>query len=104
MNNYGHTFFNPAFSHIYIEEKAADCVETKAVLSKFPHARRIVVRHYKDVFCRSHQEFSLQKKSPNLILAKRDTPCLYEGGKAVPRLWIFTFLLHFQRDELCLRL
>lgn len=81
MNNYGHTFFNPAFSHIYIEEKAADCVETKAVLSKFPHARRIVVRHYKDVFCRSHQEFSLQKKSPNLILAKRDTRCLYEGAK-----------------------
>ncbi len=81
MNNCEHTYCNPAFSHLYIEEKAAEYAVTKMVLSKFSHAQHIQIRHYKDVFCRGHQNFFLQKKSPSLILAKRDTPCLYEGAK-----------------------
>jgi len=45
-----------------------------------PSSQRIVIRHYKDVFCRSRQNYTLQKKSPALILANDQGSLLYKGA------------------------
>ncbi|MCI9626931.1 MAG: radical SAM protein [Clostridia bacterium] len=81
MNNFDNISFKPAFSHIYIEEKALYHPVTEQILQKFPQAKQIRIAHYKDVFCRSRQQFGLQKQSPKLILAKRENTCIYEGAK-----------------------
>ncbi len=81
MNNFESVSFKPAFSHIYIEEKALHHQVTEQILQKFPRAQQTIISHYKDVFCRSRQQFGLQKKSPKLILAKRENACIYEGAR-----------------------
>lgn len=81
MNNFDNASYKPAFSHIYIEEKALQHSRAEQVLQKFPQAQQIIISHYKDVFCRSRQQFGLQKKSPKLILAKQENTCIYEGAK-----------------------
>lgn len=81
MNNFDNISFKPAFSHVYIEEKALHYPVTEQILQKFPQAERVGIAHYKDVFCRSKQQFGLQKQSPKLILAKRKNTCIYEGAK-----------------------
>lgn len=40
----------------------------------------IKIKHYKDVFNRSHQNFSLQKNAPSLILAKKTGTLIYHGA------------------------
>ena len=40
----------------------------------------IYVRHYKDVFNRSHQSFMRQKAHQALILAKKEGQLIYEGA------------------------
>ena len=81
MNSFKTVFFEPTFSHVYIEEKALQHRVTQQILQKLPQAKRIVIGHYKDVFCRSRQMVRLQKKSPKLILAMRESACVYEGAK-----------------------
>ena len=67
----------PKFSHIYIEEEAHEYSLSDTILRKFPNASIINIKHYKDVFNRSGQDFQTQKKSMNLILAKKKPPFLY---------------------------
>lgn len=67
------------FSHIYIEERVAAYPVAQHVLSRFPGSIRIMIRHYKDVFNRPHQDFRRQKASPKLILAVKQEPFLYPG-------------------------
>ncbi len=67
------------FSHIYIEERAAAYPVAQHVLSRFPGSIRVMVRHYKDVFNRPHQDFRRQKASTKLILAVKREPFLYPG-------------------------
>lgn len=50
------------------------------IIEKFPHAKTVTITHYKDVFCRSKQNYYLQKQSPNLILAKKRNNLIYEGA------------------------
>lgn len=74
------TFYNSFFSHIYIEKEAYDYPITKKILDRYQDATLIDINHYKDVFNRSGQEFTAQKKSPSLILAKSRSSLLYEGA------------------------
>lgn len=73
-------YFNPFFSHIYVETKVKDHPRTQMILKRFPCAKIVEIRHYKDVFCRSRQSGALQHCSQNLILAAREGSLLYEGA------------------------
>ncbi|RHP34443.1 SPL family radical SAM protein [Lachnotalea sp. AF33-28] len=80
MNSLSRGLFNPYFSHIYIEEALAGKEETEEVLRHFPHAVKVKISHYKDVFCRSRQDCALQKQSPSLILAAKQEHLIYPGA------------------------
>ncbi len=58
----------PAFSVAYAEEE---------VISE---TSQIPIRHYKDLFNRSHQNFARQKKAPSLIFAKKTGTLIYPGA------------------------
>ncbi|TGL08742.1 SPL family radical SAM protein [Leptospira levettii] len=73
-----------SFSHIYIEETVADHFRTKEILSKFPNAIQIPIRHYKDSFNRNSQNFRIQKQSPKLVLAEKKEHFLYPGSDFSP--------------------
>ena len=49
-------------------------------MQKFSSSKIIFIKHYKDVFNRPNQDFGVQSKSKNLILARRAAPFLYEGS------------------------
>ncbi len=80
MSNLSQNLFNPYYSHIYIEKEAYDHPNTQRIISHFPNSILVEINHYKDVFCRSHQNYMLQKQSPSLILAKKQNNLLYEGA------------------------
>jgi len=65
---------------MYIEEGAASYPMTELLTRRFPNARRILTRHYQDVFNRPNQNFQLQKGSMKLILAVKEDNLLYEGS------------------------
>lgn len=69
------------FSHIYIEEEAYSYPRTREILEEFPDSTVIPIKHYKDVFNRSHQDFEAQKQSQMLILAVKKDHLVYEGAK-----------------------
>ncbi len=68
------------FSHLYIEESVKDEPLTKEITAKFSKSKIITIKHYKDVFNRPNQNFAVQSRSKNLILARREAPFLYEGS------------------------
>lgn len=70
-----------SFSHIYIEKEAEHYPESKRILERFPNSQVIEIDSYKEVFSRNNQNFSLQKKSPKLILAVKKENYIYEGAK-----------------------
>ena len=70
----------PLFSHIYIEESLLGGEEAEAILRKFPKAKCIPIRHYKDLFNRRKQNRALQEKSRKLILAKKEGQRIYPGA------------------------
>ena len=59
------------FSHIYIEEEMKDNAMTKKIASFFPHASKIIIHDYRDVFNRRKQSHAHQKSSQNLISLKK---------------------------------
>ena len=63
-----------------MEEDLLNHPQTKEILEKFPQAIKITITHYKDVFCRSKQNYYLQKQSPSLILAQKKNQLIYEGA------------------------
>jgi spore photoproduct lyase len=73
-------YYNEHFSHIYIEKDIRNHPNTQNILSHFPRANLIEINHYKEIFCRSHQNYCLQKQSPKLILAKKQNSLMYEGA------------------------
>ncbi len=73
-------YYNPFFSHIYVEEAMQDHLRTKRILQRFPDANVILIGHYKDVFCRKGQNYILQQQSQNLILAAKQGSLIYEGA------------------------
>ena len=70
----------PPFSHIYIEEALLGGEEAEAILRKFPKAKCIPIRHYKDLFNRRKQNRALQEKSRKIILAKKEGQRSYPGA------------------------
>ena len=68
------------YSHIYIEEALLGGEEAEAILRKFPKAKCIPIRHYKDLFNRRKQNRALQEKSRKLILAKKEGQRIYPGA------------------------
>ena len=78
MNNMNN--MNPDFSHIYIEEDIFAHPVTQRILSRLPDSTNIMVKHYKDVFCKKNQHFSAQAVSRKLILAKKRDTLLYKGS------------------------
>ena len=70
----------PPFSHIYVEEELLGGEEVLAILKKFPKAKCIPIRHYKDLFNRRKQNRALQEKSQKLILAKKEGQRIYPGA------------------------
>lgn len=69
------------FSHIYVEDDVAEMPLCQAILSHFPKAKVIHIHHYKDVFNRNHQDFLLQYRTQNLILAANHGQLVYPGAK-----------------------
>ena len=80
MKNLKENCFSPVFSHIYVEEQVWEHPRTKAVLKRFPSAYVIKIGHYKDVFCRSGQDYGKQRRAQSLILAKKQGRLIYEGA------------------------
>lgn len=68
------------FSHIYIEDSIADSNEVHAITAHFPHAERIKIHHYKDVFNRRGQSAETQHHAQALILARKEGNLIYEGA------------------------
>lgn len=73
-------WYQPAFSHIYVEQEVWTHPRTKALLAKFPQAKVVPIAHYKDVFCRKHQNVSQQHQAQKLILAAKHGNLVYEGA------------------------
>lgn len=80
MKNLKNDYYNPFFSHIYVEKAVQNHPRTRRILQKFPDASVIFIDHYKDVFCRKGQNFILQQRSPNLILGAKQGNLIYEGA------------------------
>ena len=68
------------FQHIYVEEALLQSPEAKGILQKFPKAKVIPIKHYKDVFNRKKQGRLPQSRSRKLILAKKEGQRLYDGA------------------------
>lgn len=80
MKNLGQNLWNYNFSHIYVEKDAEDNINTKKILDHFKNARKISIDSYKEIFNRPHQDFNVQKKSINLILAVKKDNFIYKGA------------------------
>lgn len=80
MKSLKQDYYNPFFSHIYVEKAVQDHPRTRRILQSFPHAAIISIDHYKDIFCRKGQDFIQQQRSQNLILGKKQGNLIYEGA------------------------
>lgn len=80
MKNLREDYYNPFFSHIYVEKAVRKHPRTQKILARFPDAEVIEIEHYKDVFCRSRQSCQKQHQSKKLILAAKKGTLVYEGA------------------------
>lgn len=71
------------FSHIYLEREAEAYPLAQKVLKRFSRATVVAVEDYKDIFGRPRQNFQLQKKSSQLILAVKKDALIYAGSSNV---------------------
>lgn len=69
------------FCAIYVEEAAWAFPLTRQLLDRMSACPVIRIRHYKDVFNRARQNPVWQKEHQALILAVKESPCLYDGPK-----------------------
>ncbi|MEA1920785.1 MAG: radical SAM protein, partial [Campylobacterota bacterium] len=68
------------FSHVYVERSILEDPRAQRIMARFEKSHIIIIEHYKDIFNRQGQSFRAQSRSKNLILAKKETPFLYEGS------------------------
>lgn len=80
MKNLKTDCYNPFFSHIYVEKSVQNHPRAREILAKFPSAEIIEIGHYKDVFCRSGQNHTFQRRSQKLILAAKTGTLIYRGA------------------------
>lgn len=69
------------FSHIYVERDALGHPVTTKILSKFHKSTIVEIDKYGDVFNRPRQNYVLQKKAQNLIIAKKRYDFIYRGSE-----------------------
>ena len=69
------------FHHVYAERKLIGQYDADSVLKKLPGSRVVWINHYKDIFNRKGQSLEIQKKSPALILAKKEGQLIYQGSR-----------------------
>lgn len=72
--------FGNFFDHIYIENKALNHPNTKKILNHFKNSTIVKINHYKDLFSRNNQNFTMQKQSPKIILAMKTENLVYKGS------------------------
>lgn len=83
MNSYqpcGKASYLNSFSHIYVEKSAIKFKAARDILSKFKNSTVVYVENYKDVFNRAKQDYNIQKKTQNLILAVEHNNFIYKGS------------------------
>lgn len=80
MKRFENHYFNTLFSHIYVEKSVRNHPRTKHILKKFASSEVIEISHYKDVFCRRGQNYLLQHRAQNLILAQKEGTLVYQGA------------------------
>ncbi len=80
MRNLGKNYYNSAFSHIYVEKEVMEFSRTRQILEKFPDAVIVEIDHYKDVFCRNRQNYVMQHKAQNMIIAAKHGDLIYKGA------------------------
>ncbi len=86
--NYAQNGYNSAFFPIYMWRNVFFHIpERRKILAHFPNAQVISIGHYKDVFCRSGQQYVQQHQAQNLILAKKEDHFIYEGAKTLSGFW-----------------
>lgn len=81
MNNLKWNYYNRRFSHIYVEQNIIDHPRTIQLLHYFSEAQIIVIKHFKDVFCRKGQNYLSQHKAQSLIIASKQGKLVYSGAK-----------------------
>ena len=69
------------FHHVYAERKLIGQYDADSVLNKLSGSRVVWINHYKDIFNRKGQSLEIQKKSPSLILAKKEGQLIYQGSR-----------------------
>ena len=78
------SLLNRHFSHIYVEEAASSLPRCERILQRYPKATVVPIDDYKEVFNRPSQSWSMQKKSMNLILARKKDDFLYSATTIAP--------------------
>ncbi|MBR5712760.1 MAG: radical SAM protein [Lachnospiraceae bacterium] len=68
------------FSVVYVEDAALSYQRTREILGRLHGATVIRCRSYRDIFNRSHQEPTLQRKAQALILAVSPLNAVYDGA------------------------
>ena len=79
------------FAKIYLESAVRDEALTRHVLQRFPKATLIEIESYRELFNRPRQDFQLQKKSQQLVLARKQDHLLYPGNDKVQDLGYTNF-------------
>lgn len=69
------------FHHVYVERKLRGQYDVTGIIDKLSGSRVVWINHYKDIFNRKGQSLAFQKKSPALILAKKEGKLVYNGSK-----------------------
>ena len=64
---------------IYVED-GLDPERVAEIINRVQPREVIPIHHYKDIFCRSHQDVVLQRQAPALILANKRAPFFYPGA------------------------
>ena len=59
------------FNNVYIEEEIIDSLNVKNILSKISYNNIITCEKYSEIFNPKNQNFRIQKKKPDIILAKK---------------------------------
>ncbi len=69
------------FHHVYVERKLRGQYDVTGIIDKLSGSRVVWINHYKDIFNRKGQSLAFQKKSPALVLAKKEGKLVYNGSK-----------------------
>lgn len=59
------------FNNVYIEEEIIDSLNVINILNKISYNNVITCEKYSEIFNPKNQNFRIQKKKPDIILAKK---------------------------------